>query len=307
MTIGFLSDAFGFNFGLWNIISMIAFVVLSPFVGGLLAGIDRKITARMQGRFGPPILQPFYDVLKLTEKEPITVNQYQDFYMGSFLFFIILTGIFFFAGGDLLLVIFALTLASVFMIVAAFSSNSPYAQVGAERELLQMMAYEPMVLLTAVGFYMVVGTFDVTDVLSAKLPAIIYLPGVFIGFVYILTLKFRKSPFDLSMSHHAHQELVKGLSTEFSGKTLAIMEIAHWYENVFLLGFVFLFVAYTNWISVIIAVIVCLLIYFFEVFIDNNFARMKWQIAINSSWIIALTVGFVNIFVLYFLKLFGVL
>lgn len=307
MTIGFLSDAFGFNFGLWNIISMIAFVVLAPFVGGLLAGIDRKITARMQGRFGPPILQPFYDVLKLTEKEPITVNQYQDFYMGSFLFFIILTGIFFFAGGDLLLVIFALTLASVFMIVAAFSSNSPYAQVGAERELLQMMAYEPMVLLTAVGFYMVVGTFDVTDVLSAKLPAIIYLPGVFVGFVYILTLKFRKSPFDLSMSHHAHQELVKGLSTEFSGKTLAIMEIAHWYENVFLLGFVFLFVAYTNWISVIIAVIVCLLIYFFEVFIDNNFARMKWQIAINSSWIIALTVGFVNIFVLYFLKLFGVL
>jgi len=307
MTIGFLSDAFGFNFGIWNIVSIIAFVVLAPFVGGLLAGIDRRITARMQGRFGPPILQPFYDVLKLTEKEPITVNKYQDFYIGSFLFFIILTGIFFFAGGDLLLVIFALTLASVFMIVAAFSSNSPYAQAGAERELLQMMAYEPMVLLTAVGFYMVIGTFDVIDVLSANLPAIVYLPGVFIGFVYILTLKFRKSPFDLSMSHHAHQELVKGLSTEFSGKTLALLEIAHWYENVFLLGIVFLFVAYTNWISVIVAVVVYLLIYFFEVFIDNNFARMKWQVAMNSSWVIALTVGFVNIFVLYFLKLFGVL
>lgn len=307
MTIGFLSDALGFNFGIWNIVSILAFVVLAPFVGGLLAGIDRKITARMQGRFGPPILQPFYDVLKLREKEPITVNNYQDFYIGSFLFFIILTGVFFFAGGDLLLVIFALTLASVFMIVAAFSSNSPYAQIGAERELLQMMAYEPMVLLTAVGFYMVVGTFDVVDVLSAKLPAIVYLPGIFVGFVYILTLKFRKSPFDLSMSHHAHQELVKGLSTEFSGKTLALLEIAHWYENVFLLGIVFLFVAYTNWLSIIIAVVVCLLVYFFEVFIDNNFARMKWQVAMNSSWIVALTVGFVNIFVLYFLKLFGVL
>jgi formate hydrogenlyase subunit 4 len=307
MTIGFLSDAFGFSFGLWNIISLIAFVVLAPFIGGILAGIDRRITARMQGRFGPPILQPFYDVLKLTEKEPITVNKYQDFYMGGFLLFIILTGIFFFAGGDLLLVIFALTLASVFLIVAAFSSNSPFAQVGAERELLQMMAYEPMVLLTAVGFYLVVGTFDVVDIISADLPAIIYLPGVFAGFVFILTLKFRKSPFDLSMSHHAHQELVKGVSTEFSGKTLAMMEVAHWYENVFLLGFVFLFIAYTSWVSVIIAVIVCLLTYFFEVFIDNNFARMKWQFAMNSSWIVALTVGFVNIFVLYFLKLFGVL
>lgn len=307
MTIDFLTNAFGFNFGLWNIISLIVFVVLAPFVGGLLAGIDRRITARMQGRFGPPILQPFYDVLKLTEKEGITVNKYQDFYMGSFLFFIILTGAFFFAGGDLLLVIFSLTLASIFLIVAAYSSNSPYAEVGAERELLQMMAYEPMVLLTAVGFYMVIGTFDVADVLSASRPAIIYLPGVFVGFVFILTIKFRKSPFDLSTSHHAHQELVKGLSTEFSGKTLAMMEVAHWYENVFLLGFVFLFVAYTSWISVIIAVVVCLLVYFLEVYIDNSFARMKWQIAINSSWLVALTCGFVNIFVLYFLKLFGVL
>jgi formate hydrogenlyase subunit 4 len=101
--------------------------------------------------------------------------------------------------------------------------------------------------------------------------------------------------------------LVKGLSTELSGKTLALLEIAHWYENVFLLGFVFLFVAYTNWLSVVVAVVVCLLVYFFEVFIDNNFARMKWQVAMNSSWIVALTVGFINIFVLYFLKLFGVL
>ena len=68
MTIGFLSDAFGFNFGIWNIVSMIAFVVLAPFVGGLLAGIDRKITARMQGRFGPPILQPFSKKIRIRIK-----------------------------------------------------------------------------------------------------------------------------------------------------------------------------------------------------------------------------------------------
>ena len=307
MTIDFFTNAFGYNFGVLNIVSMILFVVLAPCVGGLLAGLDRKISARMQGRFGPPILQPFYDVFKLREKEGITVNKYQDFYMGAFLFFIILTGAFFFAGGDLLLVIFALTLASMFMIVAAYSANSPYAEIGANRELLQMMAYEPMVLLTAVGFYMVIGTFNVADILAAGRPAIIYLPGVFIGYVFILTLKFRKSPFDLSMSHHAHQELVKGLSTEFSGKTLALMEIAHWYENVFLLGFVYLFVACTSWVSVVIAIIVCLIAYFFETFIDNSFARMKWEVAINASWIVALIIGFGNIFVLYFLKLFGIL
>jgi len=285
------------------IAAVIAYLVLAPLAGGILAGVDRRITARMQGRFGPPILQPFYDVFKLFEKEGITVNKVQDFYVFCFLIFIIITGCFFFAGGDLLLIIFTLTLASVFLIVAAFSSNSPYAQVGAERELLQMMAYEPMVLITAVGFYLVYGSFNIYDIVAGSLPAVIYLPGIFIGFVYILTIKLRKSPFDLSMSHHAHQELVKGLTTEFSGKTLGLIEIAHWYENIFLLGFVYIFFAWNVGWSPVFAVLICLVIYFLEIFIDNNEARVKWQLAINSSWIAAASLGFVNMLVLYFLVL----
>ena len=106
----------------------------------------------MQGRRGPSILQPFYDVFKLFEKERITVTNVQDFYVMVFVIFVIVSGAIFFAGGDMLLVIFTLTLASAFLIIAAYSSNSPYAEVGAERELLQMMAYEPMVLMTIIGF-----------------------------------------------------------------------------------------------------------------------------------------------------------
>lgn len=283
------------------IISVIAYLILAPIAGGLLAGIDRKISARMQGRVGPSILQPFYDMFKLMEKEAITVNKVQDFYVGCFLLFIIVTGAFFFAGLDILLVIFALTLASVFLIVAAFSSNSPYAQIGAERELLQMMAYEPMVLITAAGLYLVCGSFNVADIINpANGMAIKFLPGIFLGFVFILTIKFRKSPFDLSMSHHGHQELVKGLTTEFAGKTMALIEIAHWYENIFLLGFVFLFIANGTVWGAVLAVVVCLVTYFVEILIDNSYARMKWQIAINSSWIVAITLGFVNLMVLYF-------
>jgi ech hydrogenase subunit B len=284
-----------------SLIGIAAYLILAPIAGGLLAGIDRKISARMQGRFGPPILQPFYDFFKLLEKEPITVNKVQDFYIMCFLIFIIITGCFFFAGGDLLLVIFTLTLASIFLVVASFSSNSPYAQVGAERELLQMMAYEPMVLLTAVGFYLVNGSFNVSDIVSSQVMGIQYLPGIFLGFVFILTIKLRKSPFDLSMSHHAHQELVKGMTTEFSGKTLAVIEIAHWYENIFLLGFVYLFFVKAAAWTPVLAVIVCLAVYFIEILIDNSYARMKWQIAINASWVVAITLGFVNLLVLYFM------
>lgn len=283
------------------IIAVIAYIILAPIVGGFLAGLDRKITARMQGRVGPPVLQPFYDVLKLLEKESITVNRVQDFYVMCFFIFVIVTGCFFFAGENLLLVMFTLTLASVFLIVAAFSSNSPYAEVGAERELLQMLAYEPMVLITCVGFYMFTGSFEVGQImLSTKMP-FPYLIGIFLGFIFILTIKFRKSPFDLSMSHHAHQELVAGLKTEFSGKTLAMLEAAHWYENVFLLGMVFLFFVNGTWWGYVIGIVDVLLTYFLEILIDNSFARMKWQVAINSAWIVALVLGTVNLFMLLFI------
>ncbi len=282
-----------------TVIWIIAYLILAPLAGGLLAGLDRKLSARMQRRVGPPVLQPFYDVFKLFEKEDQTVTKVQDFYVLIFVVFVIASGAIFFAGGDLLLVIFTLTVASAFLIVAAYSSNSPYAEVGAERELLQMMAYEPMVLMTAIGFYMYCGSFAVRDVLAGSSMPFLPLIGIFIGFLFILTIKFRKSPFDLSMSHHAHQELVKGLTTEFSGKTLGWIEISHWYENIFLLGFIFLFFANGTVWGTVIGVVVAILAYFFEVLIDNCFARMKWQFAFKSAWIVALVCGVINIFVLY--------
>ena len=283
------------------IIFIVAYIVLAPFVGGFLAGLDRIISARMQGRVGPPVLQPFYDVFKLFEKEKITVNKVQDFYVACFLLFVVITGCFFFAGGDLLLVLFTLTTASAFLIIAAYSSNSPYAQLGAERELLQTMAYEPMVLLTAVAFYVFTGSFKVSDIMNSESMGILPMLGIFIGFMYILTIKFRKAPFDLSMSHHAHQELVAGLKTEFSGTTLALLEVAHWYENIFLLGFIFLFFQNGSIAGVIIGIVVAIIAFFFETFIGNSFARMKWQVAFKSAWIVAAVLGIINLFLLYFI------
>ena len=281
------------------IIGIVAFLVLGPFVGGLLAGLDRKLSAKMQRRVGPPVLQPFYDVGKLFQKEKQTPTRFQDFYVLLFVVFVIASGVLFFMGGDLLLVIFTLTIGAAFLIIAAYSSNSPYAEVGAERELLAMLAYEPMVLITVIGFYMYTGTFKVSEILAGDSMPFLPLLGIFFGWLFILTLKFRKSPFDLSMSHHAHQELVRGVTTEFVGRTMGWVEISHWYENVFLLGFVFLFFANGTWYGWVIGIVVAILAYFFEVFIDNCFARMKWQFAFKSAWIVAVVLGMINIFVLY--------
>jgi len=278
-------------------ISVILFIILGPLIGGLLSGLDRVITAKMQGRVGPTLLQPFYDVSKLLKKETLLVNKTQDFYVFAFLVLIIFTGCLFFAGEDLLLVVFALTLASVLLVLAAFSTSSPYSHMGAERELIQMMSYEPMVIIMTVGVYMVTKNFYISKIVAFDKPLIMYLPGVFLGFLYVLTIKFRKSPFDLSMSHHAHQEIVRGITTEFTGKKLAMIEIAHWYENVFLLGFIYLFFANNP----VIGIIATLAAFFLEIFIDNSSARVKWEFAMVSSWVVAISLGMVNIAVLYFI------
>lgn len=281
------------------IFSIVAYIVFAPILGGLTSGIDRKITARMQGRQGPPVLQPFYDVIKLLKKETVFVNHVQIFYLLTFLVFVIFTGCLFFGGFDLLLVFFALTTANMFLVLAATSAHSPYANMGANREMMQMLAYEPMVLLTAVGFYLATGTFKVREIVMSDgtLP-IVMLPGVFVGFVFILTIKLRKHPFDLSTSHHAHQEMVKGITTEFSGEMFAIVEIAHWYESVFLMGVIALFFLNANWWTIFIALIAISISYFVLILVDNTNARVKWQKMFKNSWVTTIIIGALNVFIL---------
>lgn len=280
-----------------SVVWAIVFILLAPVAGGLVAGIDRRITARMQGRYGPPVLQPFYDVGKLFEKEHIVVNETQVFYVICYFVFMVFTGALFYSGADLLLTIFALTLAQIFLVLGAYATYSPYSHIGAERELIQIMAYEPMVILAAVGMFVVTKSFNVSDIAASTVPVVLFIPGIFLGFLYVLTIKLRKSPFDISTSHHAHQEIVKGITTEFSGPSLGLIEVAHWYETVFLLGFVYLFFGFNP----VIAVIAVAVVYFFEILIDNTNARVKWQLAMRSSWAIAAIAGVVNLGVLYYL------
>ncbi len=306
-------DIYGF---LAPLIGTIAFAVLAPIIGCLLAGVDRVLSARMQGRVGPPLLQPYYDVRKLFEKEGVTVNGVQDAYVICALVFAVIAGGIFFSGGNLLMCVFVITLSSLFFIIAAYSSRSPYAELGAARETLQVMAYEPMVLLFAVAFCMATavlpgalgsfpvlgaGSFDVATVFRLDVPVIACIWPVFLGMMFILTIKLRKSPFDLSMSHHAHQEIVRGMTTEMSGSTLALVEILHWCENVLFLGWVGIFFVWGGPWPILVGIVVALAAYFLEILIDNNFARVKWQFMLKSAWAVALVAGGINIAVLAFL------
>jgi len=277
-------------------ISVIIFILLAPVAGCIIAGVDRIITARMQGRIGPPVLQPYYDVMKLFRKQNLTVNRFHGYYVVCYLVFVIFSGCLFFSGNDLLMVVFSLALADTFLVLAAYSTNSPYCFIGAKRELIQGLASEPILLLSAVGMFIVCKSFLVEDILvSGKYP-VVYLPGLLAALLFILTIKLRKSPFDLATSHHAHQELVKGLTTEFAGPTLGYFEIAHWYESIIILGIIFLFFS----ANIYIGIIAVLAAYFMEILIDNSYARLKFRHTLELSWFITILLGVGNLFVIYY-------
>ncbi len=280
----------------YEILLALAGLLLAPLAGGLISGIDRKMTARVQGRVGPPITQAFYDFAKLWAKDTPVANPWLTFCSWVYLGGAATSVVLFFLGSDLLLVFFVQAVGAVFLVIGALSVPSPYSQVGGQRELLQMLAYEPLLILVIVGIYVTTGSFRIEAVFYHDTPLLLELPLLFVVLGYALTIKLRKSPFDISGSHHAHQEIVKGVYTEYAGRNLAILELAHWYEIIFILGFVVLFWA----TSLVGAVILLLITYALEIIIDNVSARLTWRWMLGSVWIAGLCLSAANLAWLYF-------
>lgn len=263
------------------------FVVLAPVIGGLLMGIDRKLTARMQSRIGPPILQPFYDAIKLWGKQPFLASGLQPILAFGYFGFSVAAYALLAFGQDILLMIFTIAVADVCLIVASFNSKSPYSNIGAKRELLVMMSYEPVMILAALNISIMTGTFMIQGIFDITVPLLPYLPLTFLAMIPVLVVNMKKSPFDVSASGHAHQELVRGIYTEFSGYTLALIELGHWTKVALMLSFVTLFWAP----NLIVGVALALTLFFVTLVIDNVYPRLDWKSMVKTTW----TAGFLLI------------
>ena len=281
------------------VISAVAYFLLAPLIGGLLTGLGRRFSANLQGKKGAAAIQPFRDVKKLREKKSGEEKYLHDYYVKAFVFFEIVAGVAFFAGTNLLFVILALVAADVFLVVAAYASNSVHAHMGADYELMRMMAYCPMFLFTAAGFSMYCGSMEVKDIMIGSSMPFLPLIGIFMGFLLIYTVKSRTSPFDLSFSSDPAGKRIKGITSEFSGKTLASMELANWYETILMLGFVFLFFSNGTIWGHVVGTAVAILVYFLRVFVNNCSASTKWDFVVKIAWGAAAILGAINLFLLY--------
>jgi len=263
-----------------SIILMAAYLVFAPIAGGILAGIEGKINAKLQGKEVTSVMQPFLNVFKFMEEYGDGANKAQEFYSKSSFVFVLIAGSLFFAGQNLLLIIFTLIISSVLRAVGAYCSNSPYAQTSAEQELLKIMEYKPMMLITAIGFYLLKGSFNVAEIVTSGQQAFVPLIGIFMGSVYILA-KSGKSSF------------------EISNKSLAFIEISRWYENILFKGFVFIFFANGTLTGVVIGLAACVAAYSFEIFVNACYGDESRQFTLCTSWTLTIALGVVNIVILY--------
>ncbi len=269
-------------------------LVLSPFVGGLLIGIDRKVTARIQNRAGPPIVQPFYDVLKLFGKEDKVVNKAYLVFGCAYLLTVILSLALLLFRYDLLITTFIFGLSFIFLVLAGYSTRSQFGYMGATRELMQMLAYEPILLFAVFLIRLVTGSFETEAIFRASQPLLFALPLALLAIFIILPIKARKSPFDIS---EAHQEIAQGPETEYSGKYLGLLYIAHFFELIFVLWFVGLFYAKGFWLlpGWVMQALLMAVAYVFLIVVDNLTARLRVDQMLKQVFIVGMSLLVLNL------------
>lgn len=210
-------------------------------VSGLLAcWIDRKVTARLQWRVGPPWHQNFTDILKLLGKEVILPEGAKmTFLLSPALGLLSLILVVTILGtslisplagfsGDLIVILYLLVIPAIAIIMGAFSSRNPLASLGASREMKLVLAYElPFILSVIVVIIKSAGSIQLGEILNHQMNLgsnIASISGVLAFLVALLCMQAKLGllPFDAS---EAEQEIMGGVLIEYSGLPLAIFKL----------------------------------------------------------------------------------
>ena len=243
---------------LWTILGCLVNVVTVLVVAPFCEGVLRKVTARIQSRQGPPIWQPYFDLLKLLGKEDIesgespVVQRFAAYLaLATVLTVACLIPMGFGApmndAGDAILLIYLLTLGGICTLLAGLAAGSTYSLLGVSREMMTMIALEPLFAVALVIGAIHTGSFRLDTVLAGSVYATgVPLSGLLMLGVMLLSFQafVQRVPFDIA---EAETEIMEGALIEYSGPKLALFKYAQMAKLVIYSGlFVALFVPWGN-------------------------------------------------------------
>jgi NADH-quinone oxidoreductase subunit H len=282
-----------------NLITALARLLIFP---GLLFAVpfawfflwvERKSVALMQGRIGPPFMQPFYDFIKLLGKDMPERNGVGGLLMKAWPLLAVSSA----AGavallpvlpssggfqGDLILLLALLEVPSMCIIAAGFSSRSIFGEIGSAREAVLSVSYNVVFLLAIVSIAASQHTF--------RLEALAQLPPSFLRYLGIaailvcLPAKLHLNPFSLP---NAEQEIYSGPMTEYAGPELAMWELSHGLEWVAGTGLIATLVAphiTLGWLAILLFVAISVAIVLLLSVLASATARLAIDTTVRFYW-----------------------
>jgi NADH-quinone oxidoreductase subunit H len=292
-----------------SIIQSIGFLVggfvVAAVIGMFAHWFDRKITARVQWRVGPPFFQPLYDFVKLLGKEIVVPEGGARFLFLSAPLFalasvtmvsaLLIRTVVFPAEtfiGDLIVVIYLLTIPSQALILGAFASANPLASLGGSREMKLILSYElPFLLVILVPVIKAGTTIKLGSIIEyqaaggAVIGSISGILAFVIGLI-CMQAKLAKVPFD---APEAETEIMAGAYIEYSGAALGLFKLTQW-MMMFAVPFflMMLFIGAVNWqqtwLNLFWAVLIYIGMLLFMTLVRNTNPRLRIDQIMKFFW-----------------------
>ncbi len=273
--------------------------LFTAVIGLFITWIDRKVTARVQMRVGPPWFQPYADFLKLLLKETIIPegNSKTLFLLGPMMGLVAMSifSVMLFSMnfnpessfvGDVIVMVYLLALPPIGIIIGGSASKNPLASVGASREMTQFFAYElPFYVVLAMIILKAGGTVKFGEIILAQQaqgPFMHSISGVIGAIVILLCTQAKLSfvPFDIP---EAEQEIMAGPYIEYSGVALAMYKLTrammYFLMPLFLISL--LWGGLASWWAILKFLLIVVLI----VLIKNTNPRLRIDQALKFFWI----------------------
>ena len=301
------------EFLIFDLVMKVTAFFLSPIIGfgvGIFfMGLSRRIMARIQWRYGPPIIQPLLDIIKLFHQKSVSHGAIFEIGIMFSLAGSLVTLLFIPIGnicplsmsGGLLVILYLMLIAPFGVALSGGEGANPNISIGISRKMLLALSYEVpflLVVLAVMIHYNTISIVKIAELQSSSNWGIVSLPLSGIAFLAVLPAMLGIRPFDMVS---APQEISSGPNVEYGGKFLALNSIEHsLHEFIVIALFVNLFLGgasepFTFFIKMVIIFIACLLI-------NAVFPRVRMEQAIHFCWKYPTILAFIGLIIVSIMR-----
>lgn len=289
--------------GLFAVVQAIFLLLLTP----LFTGISRQIRAKMHSRQGPGIMQDYRDIIKLLKRQSVAPRDSGFIFrvmpyvlLGSMLLLamalpVVTTTSLFSGAGDLIIILYIFALFRFFFSLSGLDTGSPFAGIGASRELTLGVLVEPILFLGLLVVALIAGSTSIGSISAVMSqgwvsPTATLLAMLACGFATFIEMG--KIPFDVA---EAEQELQEGPLTEYSGSGLALVKwgiglkqvvVAVLFLSIFFpFGSASVLTAGSLLLALVLMLVKLLVIFVLASLVENSLARGRFLLTHHVTWL----------------------